>query len=221
MVAGLIIQGQLPVLVATVVISVLTVVLAAYLTKAYLKRRTTNYLFWALGLWVFAVSTVLEIVYAAGTYNAPLIDAYLVLVVILVELLALGSITSVKRSWIRKAYYAYVVAITLFTAYSVIATNSGKLLRDYVVAANPPLLVIVASSLATFPAAIVLIVMAIKGYLATKNVKLLSIIAGVIIVSIAGTLYIVSFPAFLYISEFLGILLLWFGFFSFGKSKSK
>ncbi len=46
----------------------------------------------------------------------------------------------------------------------------------------------------------------------TASKKMLSIIAGVIIVSIAGSLYIVHFPAFLYYSEFIGISLLWFGF---------
>ena len=78
----------------------------------------------------------------------------------------------------------------------------------------PPLLVTVFSTLITIPASIVLLAVAILGYLKTKNKKMLSIIAGVVFVVIAGTLYIVSFPALLYISEFVGILLLWYGFYS-------
>jgi hypothetical protein len=52
-------------------------------------------------------------------------------------------------------------------------------------------------------------------YRKTRNKKLLSIIAGVIVVSIAGTLYIVAFPAFLYYAELAGIALLWLGFVDF------
>ena len=48
---------------------------------------------------------------------------------------------------------------------------------------------------------------------------MLSIIAGVVVVSIAGGLYIAAVPVFLYYSEFVGIILLWFGFFSFKKAK--
>lgn len=44
---------------------------------------------------------------------------------------------------------------------------------------------------------------------------MLSIIAGVVIVSIAGSLFIAQFPAFLYYSEFIGILLLCLGFFDY------
>ena len=56
-------------------------------------------------------------------------------------------------------------------------------------------------------------------YKRTRSKKMLSIIAGVIVVSIAGTLYIASFPEFLYFSEFIGILLLWAGFFDAGTFK--
>ena len=92
-------------------------------------------------------------------------------------------------------------------------------MQNYVVAGAPPISVIVTSSIATFPAAIVIIWVAAASYIQKRNVKMLSIIAGVIVVSIAGTLYIASFPAFLYYSEFFGILLLWLGFFDFSKLK--
>ena len=85
---------------------------------------------------------------------------------------------------------------------------------NYVAWGVPPLLVTIFSTLITIPASAVLLVVAIKSYLKTKNKKMLSIIAGVVFVVIAGTLYIVSFPSLLYISEFVGILLLWYGFYS-------
>lgn len=214
---GLIIGGQIPVLITTAITFGLTFILAAYLSKAYAKKRTANYLMWSLGLWVFVIGVLLEMVFALNIYTTALIDMYLFLVVILVELLALGSVSSVKSALVKKAYYAYTIIVTIFAAYTVIAQNPGNLMVNYVVAGNPPLMVIISSSLATFPAAIALIVLALRGYFKTKNRKLLSIVVGVIVVSIAGTLYIVQFPAFLYIAEFAGIVLLWFGFFTFGK----
>jgi hypothetical protein len=71
----------------------------------------------------------------------------------------------------------------------------------------------------TFPAAIILILIAALSYRKTRNPKLISIIIGVVVVSVAGTLYIVQFPAFLYYAEFIGILLLWIGFVDFSLIK--
>jgi hypothetical protein len=41
-----------------------------------------------------------------------------------------------------------------------------------------------------------------------------------VVVSVAGSLYLVQFPAFLYYSEFIGILLLWLGFFDFSPRRT-
>ncbi len=78
-----------------------------------------------------------------------------------------------------------------------------------------PLSVVITSSIVTFPAAAILIIVAGISYYRGHDKKMLSIILGTIIVSIAGTLYIVQFPAFLYYAEFIGIVLLWLGFFDF------
>ncbi|MDE1870492.1 MAG: hypothetical protein KGH71_05965, partial [Candidatus Micrarchaeota archaeon] len=67
----------------------------------------------------------------------------------------------------------------------------------------------------TFPAATVLVIVAAMGYRRTRSLKMVSIIAGVVVVSVAGTLYIASFPSFLYYAEFAGMLLLWMGFYDF------
>ncbi|MEM3426614.1 MAG: hypothetical protein QXI42_12560 [Thermoproteota archaeon] len=75
--------------------------------------------------------------------------------------------------------------------------------------------------LGTFPAAAVIIIFAALSYRQRHSLKMLSIIAGIIIVSIAGTLYIASFPEFLYYSEFICILFLWLGFFNFGLLKKR
>ena len=204
--------SQATVLTVTIVTFLLTLFLAFALTKKYADKKQSSYLYWSLGLWFFAIGVLLEILFAAGIYSEFLIDSYLLVVVVLVEFLALGSIELVKTNVIRQAYFAFAVLATVFTAYTLIISYVGNVLVSYVVQGNLPLLVIVSSSIATFAAAIVLVVMAIKSYIATRSNKMLSIIAGVVIVSIAGTLYIAQFPAFLYIAEFVGVLLLWVGF---------
>ncbi|MEM3841580.1 MAG: hypothetical protein QXN59_02730, partial [Candidatus Micrarchaeaceae archaeon] len=88
----------------------------------------------------------------------------------------------------------------------------GSIIISHVVYGALPLSVVLYSSAATFPAAIILIAIAAKSYIKKRSAKMISIIAGVLVVSTAGTLYIAAFPAFLYYSEFIGILLLWLGF---------
>lgn len=204
--------GQATVLAVTIAAFVLTLMLALVMTRKFLLKKQKSHLYWSLGLWCFAIGVFLEILFAAGIYSEFLIEAYLFLVVVLVEFLAMGSMELVKSKRLRHIYFAFVVTATLFSAYTLQVSYIGNILISYVVQGNPPLLVIISSSIATFAATLVLAIVAIKSYLATKSNKMLSIIAGVIIVSIAGTLYIVEFPAFLYLAEFVGILLLWFGF---------
>ncbi|MDE1768861.1 MAG: hypothetical protein KGH67_03010 [Candidatus Micrarchaeota archaeon] len=190
----------------------LTIVLALVITARYMKKRTSSLLYWGLGIWVFAIGVLLELAFAVGIYSGLLIKLYLILVAILVELLALGSIQLIKSVKLKRFYYVFVVISTLLLIYFTAVTDMGNLIQYYVVWNPPPLSVILLSSLITFPAAIVIAGIALKGFLQRRSYKLLSIIIGVIEVSIAGTLYIVAYPAFLYIAEVLGILLLWYGF---------
>ena len=97
--------------------------------------------------------------------------------------------------------------------YTFFAVHIPNLVTDYTVLGLPPLLIIYSSSIITFPAAAVLAIIAIKSYLKTKDIRNLSIVAGVIVVSVAGTLYIVQFPSLLYLAEFIGIAMLWIGFY--------
>ncbi len=204
---------------STSLILVLTIMLALFLTQNYMKKRMRSYLFWSLGLWFFALGVALEILFSAGYYTELLIRSYLGIVAVLVELLALGSLQLVKGRPVKTSYYAFSVASGVALAYFLATETVGNILKSYVVAGSPPLGDLVASSVITFPAAAVLIATAALTYRKTHSRKMLSIIAGVVVVSIAGSLYIASFPAFLYYSEFFGIVLLWLGFFDFSRNK--
>jgi hypothetical protein len=85
-------------------------------------------------------------------------------------------------------------------------------ITNHIVFGALPIFIVITSSIVTFPAAAILIAIAAISYLHRHSAKMLSIIAGVVVVSVAGTLYIAAIPAFLYYSEFIGILLLWLGF---------
>ncbi len=198
--------------VSVALIFFLTMALAIMLTNKYRKSGAVQFLFWSAGLWLFAIGVLLEILFAFGVYNLVLGDLYLVDVVLIVEALAIGSLTLVKRKSIFKAYFGYVALITAAVLISLLYNNIGNILVNRVVYGILPLWVVITSTMATFPAAIIIVVVAALSYIKKRSYKMLSIIAGVIIVSVAGTLYIVQFPAFLYYSEFIGILLLWLGF---------
>jgi hypothetical protein len=213
--------GQQVVEFSTALTLVLSAVLAAFLTQNYLQRRSRSYLFWSIGLWLFALSVLEELLFSIGYYGEALIRSYLGLAAVLVEFLALGSIQLVGASRIRTAYYIFSVATTVALGYFLGTETIGNILDNYVVYGTIPVSVVTVSSIITFPAVIVLIVTAALSYRRTKNPKMLSIIAGVVIVAIAGSLYIAQFPAFLYYSEFIGILLLWLGFFNMPSRRRK
>lgn len=205
---------QLEALAVTIVVFILTVVLTLIMTGSYLRGRKSSTLFWSLGMWSFTIGVLLEILFALGIYSEPLIALYLFIVAILVEFLALGSMQLIQSKKLKQIYYVYCILSTIFVAYSLAVTQITKFIMDYIAYGNPPLLVIYSSSFVTFPAAAILVIIAAKSYLQRKSYKTLSIILGVVIVSIAGTLYIVQFPSLLYAAEFIGILLLWAGFYS-------
>lgn len=203
---------QSSVQITTIVILLLTVGLAWTITRRYIKIQQMSHLFWSAGLWFFVIGVSLEVLFAFGIYSEFLIRSYLLDVALIVESLALGSMQLIQSHKIKLAYYAYVSVTTAVLLYVLSVTQIGNILTNYVVYGALPLSVILVSSAITFPAAIVLVAIAVKGYMKSGSNKLLSIIIGVITVSIAGTLYIVQYPAFLYLSEFIGILLLWYGF---------
>jgi hypothetical protein len=203
---------QAIVIITTLITLVLGLLLSISLTQAYLKSRRSSMMFWASALWLFDVSVLMETLFAYGIYSELLIKLYLFIVALLVILLSLGSVQLVDSAKIKKTYYAFSIASTVFLAYSLAQSYIGNIISHYVVFGILPMSVIIASSIMTFPAAIVIIATAYKSYIKKRDKRLLSIILGVIIISVAGTLYIAAIPEFLYLAEFIGIALLWFGF---------
>ncbi|EEZ92941.1 MAG: conserved hypothetical membrane protein [Candidatus Parvarchaeum acidiphilum ARMAN-4] len=197
---------------STILIFLLTIPLAALMTYKFFKKKGKSQLAWSIGLWLFGVGVLLEILFSFDFYNAFLIKFYLGSVAFLVSFLAFGSAGLLKNKKVFNYYGIFFILSGIFVIYSLVVSTIGNVLTNYVVFGVLPLLVVISSSVMTFPAAGMLIAVAVISYRKTSNKKMLSIIAGVIIVSVAGSLYIAHFPTFLYYSEFIGILLLWLGF---------
>ncbi|KQB35412.1 hypothetical protein [Acidiplasma cupricumulans] len=198
--------------ISVIIILLLTAGLTAVIFMKYQKNHGLHLLYWGLGLLVFVISVFLELLMAAGIFSRFLIDLYLFLVAILVDFLAMGSFALFGNKKYLNYYYLYTGLASIFLLITLIIYPVGKIIIHHIVFGPLPLMVVVSSSFVSFPAAFFIILIAALSYKKSRNIKLLSIIAGVIVVSIAGTLYIAAIPVFLYYAEFIGILLLWIGF---------
>ncbi len=197
---------------STIIIFLLSAGLTFFILRKYLKTKKLNLLYWSVGLVVFTVAVLLEILMANKIYSELIIDLYLFLVAVLVQFLVLGSFALYNNKKFLSYYYIYSVLATVFLIVTLVLYPVGNIIKEHIVFGVLPLGVTISSSFVTFPAAAFIILIAAISYKKFKSKKLLSIIAGVIIVAIAGTLYIAAIPVFLYYAEFIGILLLWLGF---------
>jgi len=205
-------SSQMFVVFSTLLIFILTISLWILMIYRYIRKPSRSLFYWSLGILLFAIGVLLEVIFAIGIYSEFLIATYLFVVVMLVESLAIGSIQLIKSSKIKVYYYIYSIISTILLIYSLYISNIGNIITNYIVFGVLPLFVVITSSIITFPASAIIIAVAALSYRRNHNLKMLSIISGVVIVSIAGTLYIAAIPVFLYYSEFIGILLLWLGF---------
>lgn len=207
--------------VSTIVFFLLSSVLALFLTDAYAVRRQRSYLYWSIGLWLFALTDLFEMLFAFGTYASLMGQVYLFVVAFMVIPLAMGSLELIKTVNIRRVYLGYSVVTVLLLAYFTFSVDPGNIVVGSVVGANIPINVIIYSSLITFPAMVVLIVVALLSSLRTKRKKMLWIVLGMLVFGVSGTLYIAAFPAAVYYGEFIGLVMLWLGFFDFSVLKRK
>ena len=198
--------------ISVIIILLLTAGLTSVIFMKYQKNHGLHLLYWGLGLLVFVISVFLELLMAAGIFSRFLIDLYLFLVAILVDFLAMGSFALFGNKKYLNYYYLYTGLASIFLLITLILYPVGRIIIHHIVFGPLPLMVVISSSFVSFPAAFFIILIAALSYKKSRNIKLLSIIAGVIVVSIAGTLYIAAIPVFLYYAEFIGILLLWIGF---------
>ena len=196
----------------TMLVFFASLLLSIIIVFDFVRSRRNNLLFWSVGMWLFTLSVLLEILFAGGVFSELLIDLYLFMAAVLVQFLALGSVFLLKSVRDHNLYTLYCAITDAFMIYALASTHVGNIIQQGVVSGLLPLTVTEASILITFPGAILLVLIALLSYRRRRDPKLLSIVAGTIVVSVAGTLYIAAFPSLLYLAELAGIILLWLGF---------
>lgn len=198
------------------VLSLAALLLAVFVLRRWKGPATRAYLLWGIGLLLVCATTFEEAVIYAGVWSQPLIQSYFVMVAVLVGILSLGSAElALKGRW-RTAWYGYIGTVSfgmIVAGFLLPVGPSVTILTSGVVTGNPPLPTLVLSSLLTIPGSLMLSGAAVYGIVKNRSWQLLYIVAGVVLIAIAGSLYaFFSFQVTLYYTEFVGFVLLFFGF---------
>jgi hypothetical protein len=102
--------------VSTVIIFILSIGLTFIITANYVRKKHAALLSYTAGLWVFSISVALEIVFSTGFETGLLIKSYLVLVAVIVELLALGSVLLLHSRKFTVSYGIFMIISTVFAS---------------------------------------------------------------------------------------------------------
>ncbi len=202
------------------VLSLLSFLLSYLLLKK--RKISKSYLFWGIGVALVGFTVLQESIIYFNYWSEIFIQLYVFLIAILVGILSIGSILMLKSNKIKYIWIVYIAIIGIITLlYSFTLPIPKSIVVNGIIINNVvlPIQDVIASSLLTIPAAFALIILALKSFLKTKNYSILLIALGVIVITIAGTLYIINFPVLLYYAEFIGILILFFGFMGIPKRK--
>jgi len=190
----------------------LLAVLCARGLVRYVKARAVQELPWAGGLGLAAAAMAVETAVYLGMVTVPLMDAYVFLSAAIVGVLSLGATHVFHRRRVERSYAAYVLsACALVAVFSFLTPPPSGMVTNGVFTGNPSFLLLVLSSLVTFPATAVLLSAAVIALRRSRRWQTLLMIAGALILGTGGTLYIASFPVALYYTEFVGIVLLFLG----------
>lgn len=204
---------------------VLTVILGVLTVRGLVKFRRTRsmvQLAWASGLALAAAAMAVEAVVYLGFVDEPLLRAYVFLSAAIVGVLSLGATRVLRSRLLERAYASYTIVTLGVVALASFLTPlpTAGMVTDGVITGNPPVLLLILSTVVTVPATVVLIVSAVVSLRRTWRWPTLLMVAGAFVLGAGGTLYIASFPVALYYAEFIGIVLLFFGLISLPKVES-
>lgn len=199
----------------TVSLLLLTAALAALSARAgvrFARARVPAQLMWCVGLGLGAVATAVELVVYVGVVDTLLLETYVFLSAAIVGFLSLGSTRVLRSRRFELGYTGYILATTAVVGVSSFTTPMpNSMVSEGVVSGNPPLLVLVLSCLITIPATFVLLGAVVVALRRVWNWQTLMMGIGACVLAGGGALYIASFPVALYYSEFIGIVLIFFG----------
>lgn len=203
-------------------LALLAVALAYVAVRAYVKfadLRSMPQLMWGTGLAFGAAAMVVETVVYFGYVTVPLLQAYVFFSAAIVGVLSLGATRVLRNARFESIYLWYTIAGCVAVGIASFLTPlSLSMVSQGVIAADPPLILLVLSTLVTGPATVVLVGSAIQGLRRSRRWQTMLMVAGALVLGGGGTLYIASFPVALYYAEFIGIGLLFLGLVSLPQS---
>jgi hypothetical protein len=195
-----------------VLLTTLLFILSVRALVRYGETRSRSQLMWGGGLACATAAMAVESVVFLGVVSSPILEAYVFLSAAIVGVLSLGATKILRRPRVERVYTAYILATTaVVAAASAITPLPTSMVSAGIITGNPPLLLILLSSLVTVPATVVLLTATALSLRRSWRWQTLLMAAGAIILGAGGALYIASFPIALYYAEFIGILLLFLG----------
>ena len=176
------------------------------------RDRSRHPLMFGLGLACGTAALALVLGALVGVVTGLVLLGYVFLSAAIVGVLSLGSAKSFRAGRFEPIYTAYTAAtLALVAGLSFSTPMPGSMVRAGIIAGNPPVTLLVASSLVTVPATVVLLPAAGVHLRRAFRPQGLLMVAGAVVLGAGGAFYIASFPVVLYYAEFLGILMLFLG----------
>jgi hypothetical protein len=208
--------GQVGIASSLLALTGLLVVLCVRGFREFAHRRLRTQLMWASGLAFAAAAMAVEALVYLGYVSSPLLEAYVFFSAAIVGVLSLGATKILQRPRIERGYTLYIAATTALVGVASFLTplSGSAMVSAGIITGDPPLSLLVLSSLVTGPATVVLLSASYLSLRRSWRWQTLLMIAGAVILGAGGTLYIASFPVALYYAEFLGIILLFLGLIS-------
>ncbi len=178
----------------------------------FVRERLRAQLMWGAGLSLASVATAVELVVFVGVVDGVLLQTYVFLSAAIVGVLSLGSTRAIQSPRFRSGYTAYTLAMcAAVAALSYSTPLSNSMVSGGVVSGNPPMSLLVLSSLVTVPATVVLLGAVVLSLRRSWQWRTVMMGIGASVLAAGGALYIASFPVALYYAEFIGIVLIFLG----------
>lgn len=187
----------------------------------FVRTRARDQLIWGSGLGLATAAMAVETIVYWGVPPAPYLPAYVFLSAAIVGVLSLGATRILGRPRVENAYRIYMLGtIGLVALFSAITPLPSSMVSAGVISGNPPISLILLSTLVTGPATVLLLGASYLSLRRKWRWHTIMMIAGALILGAGGVLYIATFPVALYYAEFFGVLLLFLGLVSLPTSQA-
>jgi hypothetical protein len=187
-------------------------ILSARAFVRFYRTRVRVQVWWAGGLALATAAMAVETIVYLGFLNEPLLQAYVFFSGALVGILSIGATRVLRRPRLELGYSIYTLfACGLLGVVSFTNVMPLSMVTQGIITGDPPLILLIISSLVTGPATVVLLASSASSLRRSHDWRTLLLVAGALVLGAGGTLYIASFPVALYYAEFIGIVLLFAG----------